>query len=139
MITSSLTTSTTINHPNYIGYELSKYGIDYERYNIDDSNISEFMVVDGNKHISFDVFTSDHPINVNLHYHNDDEARLIISGWGTFEIMIDDRIATLVVTAGDYISIPAGIIHTFKSTEPIKTIRYFVNNNPYTAIYTDST
>ena len=47
-----------------------------------------------------------------VHFHDDDEVRAIVSGSGVFGfVMSDGRQFLLEVSAGDYISVPAGMWH----------------------------
>lgn len=62
------------------------------------------------------------------HTHKDAEALYIISGEGIFSLVLPDgRQAEIIVQAGEYIKIPAGVKHWFSLTGllEMKALRYF--------------
>lgn len=143
---------------------LSKLGIDYERWPINETvapddppekilgaysvEIEKLKSIGG--YVTADVIdvTPDTPGLEEMlarfdkeHWHDEDEVRFIISGSGLFHI--HDRggkIVAIEVTAGDLIRVPRGTFHWFNlcADRRIRAIRLFQDKSGWTPRYTDS-
>ena len=74
-----------------------------------------------------------------IHLHTDDEVRYILAGKGYFGFVEPDgKQFLLEVTAGDYINVPANAEHWFemKDSKRIKAVRYFIDTQGWTPVYT---
>ena len=74
------------------------------------------------------------------HYHTENEVRFVVDGTGVFSI--NPRTAPVfdvAMTAGDFISVPAGTWHWFNLGDDrrIKTVRIFESVEGWAAIYPD--
>lgn len=74
------------------------------------------------------------------HTHGEDEVRFFVDGEGLFTLHHDDRVFNMLCTAGDLISVPAGMAHWFDmGTRPRFTaIRLFVNPDGWIAEFSGS-
>lgn len=74
------------------------------------------------------------------HTHAEDEIRFFIDGQGLFWFNVEGEVISLLCTAGDLISVPAGYPHWFDlGDEPyVKAIRIFTNPEGWVAQYTNS-
>ena len=75
------------------------------------------------------------------HRHDDDEARFVLDGEGTFDVRSrDDRWMRIVVQAGDLIVVPRGRYHRFELTEArrIRCVRLFSDPQGWVAHYRPS-
>jgi 1,2-dihydroxy-3-keto-5-methylthiopentene dioxygenase len=74
-----------------------------------------------------------------IHLHTDDEVRYILAGKGYFGFVEPDgKQFLLEVSAGDYINVPANAEHWFemKDSKRIKAVRYFIDTQGWTPVYT---
>ena len=75
-----------------------------------------------------------------LHTHDDDEVRFVVSGSGSFYMSPGSGSPfTVVVGAGDLISVPRGVSHSFDlcSDNSIRCIRLFTDPAGWAAHYVD--
>jgi len=75
------------------------------------------------------------------HTHDDDEVRYIVDGEGVFGFVLPNgEQAELLVTAGDYINVPADTQHWFYLTPAmrIKAVRYFTSMAGWQPVYTET-
>jgi 1,2-dihydroxy-3-keto-5-methylthiopentene dioxygenase len=89
--------------------------------------------------------TPDHPDRVALrtkflseHRHSEDEVRFFVEGEGLFTLREDDKVYAVLCTAGDLISVPAGMRHWFDmGAEPgFTVIRMYIDPAGWVANYT---
>jgi 1,2-dihydroxy-3-keto-5-methylthiopentene dioxygenase len=89
--------------------------------------------------------TADHPDKDALrtkflseHRHSEDEVRFFVEGEGLFTLRQDDRIYATLCTAGDLISVPAGMRHWFDmgASPGFTVIRMYVDPAGWVAHYT---
>ncbi|WP_010187674.1 1,2-dihydroxy-3-keto-5-methylthiopentene dioxygenase [Sphingomonas sp. PAMC 26605] len=74
------------------------------------------------------------------HTHGEDEVRFFVEGEGLFTLHHDDRVFAMLCSAGDLISVPAGMRHWFDmgATPRFTAIRLFVNPDGWIARFTGS-
>lgn len=72
------------------------------------------------------------------HTHAEDEVRFFVRGEGLFTLHADGRVFNLLCTAGDLISVPAGIAHWFDmgAAPRFTAIRLFANPDGWVAHFT---
>ncbi|MEI9926599.1 MAG: cupin domain-containing protein [Sphingomonas sp.] len=89
--------------------------------------------------------TPDHPEKAALrqkflseHRHSEDEVRFFVEGEGLFTLRDDDRVHAVLCTAGDLISVPAGMRHWFDMgpSPSFTAIRLFINPDGWIANFT---
>jgi 1,2-dihydroxy-3-keto-5-methylthiopentene dioxygenase len=76
------------------------------------------------------------------HRHSEDEVRFFVAGEGLFTLHADDdRVYAVLCTAGDLISVPAGMRHWFDMgpTPRFTAIRLFENQDGWIAKFTGDT
>jgi 1,2-dihydroxy-3-keto-5-methylthiopentene dioxygenase len=87
----------------------------------------------------------DHPDRVALrgkflseHRHSEDEVRFFVEGEGLFTLREEDRVYAVLCTAGDLISVPAGMRHWFDMgpAPGFTVIRLYVDPAGWVADYT---
>lgn len=87
----------------------------------------------------------DHPDRVAIrqkflaeHTHSDDEVRFFVEGAGLFCFHVDGKVMQLLATAGDLVSVPAGIKHWFDTgpAPSFAAIRLFADPAGWVAQYT---
>lgn len=88
---------------------------------------------------------ADHPDKAALrtkflseHRHSEDEVRFFVEGEGLFTLREEDRVYAVLCTAGDLISVPAGMRHWFDmGPEPgFTVIRMYIDPAGWVADYT---
>lgn len=74
------------------------------------------------------------------HTHNEDEVRFFVSGQGLFTLHIDGKVYNVLCERGDFISVPAKVLHWFDmGPEPhFVAIRLFNNPDGWIAQYSGS-
>lgn len=74
------------------------------------------------------------------HTHGEDEVRFFVDGEGLFTLHHDDRVFNMLCTAGDLISVPAGMAHWFDmgAAPRFTAIRLFVNPDGWIAQFSGS-
>lgn len=74
------------------------------------------------------------------HTHGEDEVRFFVDGEGLFTLHHDARVFNMLCTAGDLISVPAGMPHWFDmgAAPRFTAIRLFVNPDGWIAQFTGS-
>lgn len=101
----------------------------------------------GYRSIDVATITPDHPERETLrgtflseHTHGEDEVRFFVAGEGLFTLHHDARVFTMLCTAGDLISVPAGMRHWFDmgASPQFTAIRLFVNPDGWIASFTGS-
>jgi 1,2-dihydroxy-3-keto-5-methylthiopentene dioxygenase len=92
--------------------------------------------------------TPDHPDRVALrakflseHRHSEDEVRFFVEGEGLFTLREDDRVYAVLCTAGDLISVPAGMRHWFDmgAAPGFTVIRMYIDPAGWVANFTGDT
>ncbi len=92
--------------------------------------------------------TPDHPDRAALrtkflseHRHSEDEVRFFVEGEGLFTLRDEDKVYAVLCTAGDLISVPAGMRHWFDMgpTPAFTAIRLFTNPEGWVAQFTGDT
>ena len=75
------------------------------------------------------------------HIHDEDEARLIVAGSGTFSLHLDGKVLQVACGRGDLIRVPAGTLHWFDmGAAPFVTaIRFFTRPDGWVAQFTGDT
>lgn len=113
---------------------LAQHQLIFDRYDISDTD----LVVEKIKEMGYngyDYYSTTTPQQMSLHYHEEQEARLITSGVGTFFILIGEIVYELWTTAGDFVVIPKNQKHWFSVDEHVSAVRFFETDREYTAIY----
>lgn len=74
------------------------------------------------------------------HTHGEDEVRFFVEGEGLFTLHHDARVFNMLCSAGDLISVPAGMRHWFDmgAAPRFTAIRLFVNSDGWIAAFTGS-
>jgi 1,2-dihydroxy-3-keto-5-methylthiopentene dioxygenase len=74
------------------------------------------------------------------HTHGEDEVRFFVEGEGLFTLHHETRVFTMLCSAGDLISVPAGMRHWFDmgASPRFTAIRLFVNPDGWIAQFTGS-
>lgn len=74
------------------------------------------------------------------HIHTDDEVRYFIDGLGLFCVHVNDRVYSILCTAGDLISVPANTKHWFDmgSKPSFKCIRFYSGEEGWVPKYTEN-
>ncbi|MDY7522885.1 1,2-dihydroxy-3-keto-5-methylthiopentene dioxygenase [Sphingomonas sp. 10B4] len=74
------------------------------------------------------------------HTHGEDEVRFFVEGEGLFTLHHEDRVFNMLCSAGDLISVPAGMRHWFDmgASPRFTAIRLFVNPDGWIAQFTGS-
>jgi 1,2-dihydroxy-3-keto-5-methylthiopentene dioxygenase len=89
--------------------------------------------------------TPDHPDRAMMrtkflseHTHAEDEVRFFVGGEGLFTLHHDGRVFDVLCTAGDLMSVPAGMKHWFDmgAAPRFTAIRLFVNPDGWVAAFT---
>lgn len=89
--------------------------------------------------------TPDHPDReamrakfLNEHVHDEFEVRFFVDGQGLFCLHVDDKVYTVLCTAGDLISVPAGTRHWFDmGPQPqFQAVRLFTSESGWQARFT---
>ena len=72
------------------------------------------------------------------HRHSEDEVRFFVEGEGLFTLREDDKVYAVLCTAGDLISVPAGMRHWFDmgAAPGFTVIRMYVDPAGWVANYT---
>jgi 1,2-dihydroxy-3-keto-5-methylthiopentene dioxygenase len=72
------------------------------------------------------------------HRHSEDEVRFFVEGEGLFTLHATGKVFALLCTAGDLVSVPAGMAHWFDMgpTPRFTAIRLFVDPSGWVAQYT---
>lgn len=72
------------------------------------------------------------------HRHSEDEVRFFVEGEGLFTLHSDDKVFTVLCTAGDLISVPAGMRHWFDmgAAPDFTVIRLYIDPAGWVAHYT---
>ncbi len=146
--------------PVWIGDALRKIGVRYERWPLRDTDgadqdgvlaayaleIDQLKAEQGYRSVDIISLAPDHPDRAALrekflseHRHSEDEVRFFVAGEGLFTLRTDDdRVHAILCTAGDLISVPAGMRHWFDmGPEPSFTaIRLFENPDGWIARFT---
>ncbi|MCW3848216.1 cupin domain-containing protein [Sphingomonas sp. LB-2] len=75
------------------------------------------------------------------HRHSEDEVRFFVEGEGLFTLREDDRVYAVLCTAGDLISVPAGMRHWFDmgAAPSFTVIRLYIDPAGWVANYTGDT
>jgi 1,2-dihydroxy-3-keto-5-methylthiopentene dioxygenase len=146
--------------PKWIGDALKRIGVRYERWPLRETagadtgavltayapEIAKLKAEQGYQSVDIIGVTPDHPDRAAMrgkflseHRHSEDEVRFFVAGEGLFTLRTDDdRIHAILCTAGDLISVPAGMRHWFDmGPEPDFTvIRLFENPDGWVAKFT---
>ena len=64
------------------------------------------------------------------HTHNEDEVRFFVSGFGLFTLHIDNKVYSVHCERGDFISVPAKVLHWFDMGPNPDFIAIRLFNNP---------
>lgn len=85
-------------------------------------------------HQSYDVYTQQDcsKVYTPIHYHEDNESRLILKGSATFYIVMDNVLHIIDARPGDRISIPPNTLHWFKCAEELIALRLFEKCDKHT-------
>ena len=106
--------------------ELLKYDIIYNKTEIQDMDSFIFDMLNKYDFVDYDIFQTMSALTTREpHTHNDNEGRMIVKGTGRFYFKFNDINLEIHMNVGDFIVIPAGIIHHFNAIEPIMAIRFF--------------
>jgi 1,2-dihydroxy-3-keto-5-methylthiopentene dioxygenase len=146
--------------PKWIGDALKRIGVRFERWPLRDTagadtggvltayapEIDKLKTEQGYQSVDIIGVTPDHPDRAAMrekflseHRHSEDEVRFFVAGEGLFTLRTDDdRIHAVLCTAGDLISVPAGMRHWFDmGPDPDFTvIRLFENPDRWVARFT---
>jgi 1,2-dihydroxy-3-keto-5-methylthiopentene dioxygenase len=146
--------------PKWIGDALKRIGVRYERWPLRETagadtdavltayapEVDKLKTEQGYQSVDIVGVTPDHPDRAAMrakflseHRHSEDEVRFFVAGEGLFTLRTDDdRVHAILCTAGDLISVPAGMRHWFDmGPEPDFTvIRLFENPDGWMAKFT---
>ena len=146
--------------PKWIGDALGQIGVRYERWPLRDTagvdtdgvlaayapEIDRLKTEEGYQSIDIVSIAPDHPDRAAMrekflseHRHSEDEVRFFVAGEGLFTLRTDDdRVHAVLCTAGDLISVPAGMRHWFDMgpTPSFTAIRLFENPDGWIAKFT---
>lgn len=149
--------------PKWIGDALTRIGVRYERWPLRDTadagtdgvlaayapEIDKLKTEEGYRSVDIISLAPDHPDREALrakflseHRHSEDEVRFFVAGEGLFTLRSDDdRIHAILCTAGDLISVPAGMRHWFDMgpAPSFTAIRLFENPDGWVAKFTGDT
>ncbi|HEX7695653.1 MAG TPA: cupin [Sphingomonas sp.] len=149
--------------PKWIGDALTRIGVRYERWPLRDTadadtdgvlaayapEIDKLKTEEGYRSVDIIRLAPDHPDREALrakflseHRHSEDEVRFFVAGEGLFTLRSDDdRIHAILCTAGDLISVPAGMRHWFDMgpAPSFTAIRLFENPDGWVAKFTGDT
>ncbi len=138
---------------------LAEIGVRFERWSLrplapgDDllaayaGEIAALTAEGGYRSIDVATVTPDHPDRAIMrtkflseHTHGEDEVRFFVEGQGLFTLHQDGRVFNMLCTAGDLISVPAGVPHWFDmgAAPRFTAIRLFVNPDGWVAKFTGS-
>ncbi|WP_375398401.1 acireductone dioxygenase [uncultured Sphingomonas sp.] len=147
--------------PAAIGAALTAIGVRYQRWALRDiaagagaetilaayaPEVERLKAEQGYRSVDIVALAPDHPDRAVLrgkflseHRHSEDEIRFFVAGEGLFTLRTDDdRIHAVLCTAGDLISVPAGMRHWFDMgpTPRFVAIRLFENVDGWIAKFT---
>ncbi len=146
--------------PTWIGDALKRIGVRYERWPLRDTadadtdgvlaayapEIDKLKAEEGYRSVDIISLAPDHPDRDALrakflseHRHTEDEVRFFVAGEGLFTLRSDDdRVHAVLCTAGDLISVPAGMRHWFDMgpAPSFTAIRLFENPDGWVAKFT---
>lgn len=109
------------------------------------SEIAALKAEGGFQSIDVVRVTPDHPDRAVMrtkflseHTHAEDEVRFFVGGEGLFTLHHDNRVFDVLCTAGDLMSVPAGMRHWFDmgAAPQFIAIRLFVNPDGWVASFT---
>lgn len=140
--------------------ELHKVGIRFEAWPTDESigphstheailhaydhQIQNLVKEQGYQSWDVVALNADHPHKIALrekflseHTHNEDEVRFFVAGKGLFTLHIEDKVYCVLCERGDFISVPAKVLHWFDmGPEPhFIALRFFNNPDGWIAQY----
>ncbi len=140
-----------------IARELAEIGVRFERWPTHDDvtpetildiyapEIERLKAEGGYRSIDVAAIAPDHPDRdamrgkfLSEHTHGEDEVRFFVEGEGLFTLHHDGRVFNMLCTAGDLISVPAGMRHWFDmgAAPRFTAIRLFVNPDGWIASFT---
>lgn len=142
-----------------IGEALGAIGVRFERWPLralDEASdiltvyadeVARLTAEGGYRSIDVARIAPDHPERETMrgkflseHTHGEDEVRFFVDGEGLFTLHHDRRVFNMLCTAGDLISVPAGMAHWFDmgARPRFTAIRLFVNPDGWIARFTGS-
>ncbi|WP_448658712.1 1,2-dihydroxy-3-keto-5-methylthiopentene dioxygenase [Sphingomonas sp. CJ99] len=143
-----------------IARELAPIGAHFERWPLRDlpegadndailslyaPEIERLKAAGGYRSVDIVRMVPDHPDRASLrtkfldeHAHAEDEVRFFVEGEGLFTLHAGGRVHAMLCTAGDLISVPAGMTHWFDMgpSPRFTAIRLFVNPDGWVAKFT---
>lgn len=146
--------------PKWIGDALKTIGVRYERWPLRETEgldtdgvlaaygpeIDKLKDEAGYRSVDIVSIAPDHPERAAMrdkflseHRHSEDEVRFFVAGEGLFTLRTDDdRVHAVLCTAGDLISVPAGMRHWFDMgpAPSFTAIRLFENSDGWIAKFT---
>lgn len=146
--------------PKWIGDALKTIGVRYERWPLRETagldtdgvlaayapEIDQLKDEAGYRSVDIVSIAPNHPDRAAMrdkflseHRHSEDEVRFFVAGEGLFTLRTDDdRVHAVLCTAGDLISVPAGMRHWFDMgpTPSFTAIRLFENSDGWIAKFT---
>jgi 1,2-dihydroxy-3-keto-5-methylthiopentene dioxygenase len=121
--------------PADIAAALGEIGVSFERWPVGDhADRIETLRAQGYTTIDTVSVTPDHPERATMrgkflseHSHAEDEVRYFVEGQGLFTLREAGRVFAILCTAGDLISVPAGMRHWFDmgAAPHFTAIRFF--------------
>ena len=147
------------NAPGAITDALGEIGVVFERWPLKPldaesdilavyaDEVARLTEAGGYRSIDVATIAPDHPERAAMrgkflseHTHGEDEVRFFVEGEGLFTLHHDDRVFNMLCSAGDLISVPAGMRHWFDmgATPRFTAIRLFVNPDGWIAQFTGS-
>jgi 1,2-dihydroxy-3-keto-5-methylthiopentene dioxygenase len=109
------------------------------------SEVEQLKAENGYQAVDVMRVAPDHPDRVALrtkflseHRHSEDEVRYFVDGEGLFTLRQDENVYAVLCTAGDLISVPAGMRHWFDmgAAPGFTVIRLYVDPAGWVAHYT---
>lgn len=102
---------------------------------------SNWSNIDLRKYVNFckgnDLFYVKDAVKFPIHYHNEEEKRLIINGSGTFFVPINNFIHIIECETGDLITLNPGLAHWFETNNELLAARFFGDADSHTVITKD--
>ena len=154
-------TGQTFSHGDDIARELSKHGVEFERWQASQPlsataeqdevlkayqpDIDKLNAKYGFKSVDVVALRPDHPDKVAFrnkflaeHTHADFEIRFFVDGHGLFYLHLGDKVYLTLCEKGDLISVPANTTHWFDMGENpnFKCIRLFTTDDGWVGEFT---
>lgn len=78
-----------------------------------------------------DTFQHTGKLEMPIHYHDDDEVRVILRGIATFYVPLDQYLYIIECSCLDKLELAANIVHWFSADGDLLAFRFFSNNTQH--------